>query len=80
LLNGAAWIDAVASTIPENNSSKIFAAPVSEGWAAIGNPVTGDRLEVLSGSPVENNAFGIVAHARWLARSSPFRHRADECK
>jgi len=68
LLNGAAWIDAVISAIPENNSAKIFAAPVSEGLAAIGNPVTGDRLE-FEWSPVENDALGL-----WLTRGGWHGH------
>ena len=68
LLNGAAWIDAVISAIPENNSAKIFAAPVSEGLAAIGNPATGDRLE-FEWSPVENGALGL-----WLTRGGWHGH------
>jgi hypothetical protein len=68
LLNGAAWIDAVISAIPERNSAKIFAAPVSEGLAAIGNPVTGDRLE-FEWSPVENDALGL-----WLTRGGWHGH------
>lgn len=68
LLDGAAWIDAVISAIPENNSAKIFAAPVSEGLAAIGNPVTGDRLE-FEWNPVENDALGL-----WLTRGGWHGH------
>jgi len=68
LLNGATWIDAVASAIPENNSAKIFAAPVSEGLAAIGNPVTGDRLE-FAWNPLENDTLGL-----WLTRGGWHGH------
>jgi len=68
LLNGAAWIDAVALAIPENNSAKIFAAPVSEGRAAIGNRATGDRLE-FEWSPAENDALGL-----WLTRGGWHDH------
>jgi hypothetical protein len=68
LLNGAAWVDAVASAIPENNSSKIFAGPVSEGLAAIGNSFTGDRLE-FEWSPAENDTLGL-----WLTRGGWHGH------
>jgi galactose mutarotase-like enzyme len=68
LLNGAAWVDAVGSAIPEKNSDKIFAVPVSEGLAAIGNPVTGDRLE-FEWNPAENNTLGL-----WLTRGGWHGH------
>ena len=68
LLNGAAWVDAVASAIPEKNSAKIFAVPVSEGLAAIGNPITGDRLE-FEWSPAENDTLGL-----WLTRGGWHGH------
>jgi len=68
LLNGAAWVEAVASAIPEKNFTKIFAMPVSEGWAAIGNQVTGDRLE-FEWNPAENNTLGL-----WLTRGGWHGH------
>jgi hypothetical protein len=68
LLNGAVWVDAVGSTIPEKNSDKIFAVPVSEGLAAIGNPVTGDRLE-FEWNPAENDTLGL-----WLTRGGWHGH------
>jgi hypothetical protein len=68
LLNSAAWIDAVASAIPENNSAKIFATPVNEGCAAISNPVTGDRLE-FEWNPAENDTLGL-----WLTRGGWHDH------
>jgi hypothetical protein len=68
LLNGAAWIDAVASAIPENNSAKVFAAPVTEGLAAVRNPVTGDRLE-FEWNPAENDTLGL-----WLTRGGWHDH------
>jgi galactose mutarotase-like enzyme len=68
LLNGAAWVDSVGSAIPEKNSDKIFAVPVSEGLAAIGNPVTGDRLE-FEWNPAENNTLGL-----WLTRGGWHGH------
>ena len=68
LLNGATWVDAVASAIPEKTSAKIFAKPVSEGLAAIGNPATGERLE-FEWSPVENDTLGL-----WLTRGGWHGH------
>ena len=68
LLNGEAWVDAIDSAIPNRNCAKIFAAPVSEGWAAINNPDTGDRLE-FAWNPAENNALGL-----WLTRGGWHGH------
>jgi len=65
LLMARPGIDAVASTIPENNSAKFLPRRVSEGWAAIGQ--SSHRLPAgVEWSPVENERFGIVAHARWF--------------
>ena len=68
LLKGAAWIDAVASAIPENRSAKVYAAPVSEGFAAIGNQTTGDRLE-FEWDPAANDTLGL-----WLTRGGWHGH------
>ncbi len=68
LLNGATWVDAVVSAIPEEKSAKIFAAPVSEGLAAISNQATGDRLE-FAWNPAENNTLGL-----WLTRGGWHGH------
>jgi hypothetical protein len=68
LLNGATWVDAVASAIPEIAFAKVFAKPVSEGFAAIGNPATGERLE-FEWSPAENNTLGL-----WLTRGGWHGH------
>jgi hypothetical protein len=68
LLNGEAWINAVASAIPERNCAKVFARPVSEGWAAIKNEAQGDRLEFAWDS-AENNTLGL-----WLTRGGWHGH------
>ena len=62
LLNGATWVDAVASAVPEKAHAKVFAATVNEGLAAISNQDTGDRLE-FTWNPAENNTLGL-----WLTR------------
>lgn len=62
LLNGETWVDAVASAIPASNCAKAFARPVSEGWAAIKNDVTRDRLEFIWDS-FQNNSLGL-----WITR------------
>lgn len=68
LLNGETWVDAVASVIPEKKFAKAFARPVSEGWVAIKNDVTGDRLE-FAWDPAENNTLGL-----WLTRGGWHGH------
>lgn len=68
LLNGETWVDAVTSTIPDRNCAKIFARPVSEGWAAIHNQARGDRLEFAWDS-AENNTLGL-----WLTRGGWHGH------
>jgi hypothetical protein len=67
-LNGATWVDAIDVAVPEAKCAKIFAAPVSEGWAAVNNPQTGDRLE-FSWNPAENNTLGL-----WLTRGGWHGH------
>ncbi|HZQ46800.1 MAG TPA: hypothetical protein VFC07_07315, partial [Verrucomicrobiae bacterium] len=68
LLPGAAWIDAVDSATPNGNCAKVIASPVREGLIAIGNQVTGDRLEFLW-NPKENGALGL-----WLTRGGWHGH------
>jgi galactose mutarotase-like enzyme len=68
LLNGAGWVDAVASAAPPSNCTKVFASPVSEGWAAVKNESQGDRLE-FAWDPAENNALGM-----WLTRGGWHGH------
>lgn len=68
LLNDQAWTDAITSALPEKECAKAFAAPVNEGWAAINNRDTGDRLQ-LEWNPEENNALGL-----WLTRGGWHGH------
>jgi hypothetical protein len=68
LLNGETWADAIVSAIPEKNSAKAFAMPVSEGFAAIKNSRTGDYLE-FEWNPAENNTLGL-----WLTRGGWHGH------
>ena len=37
LLDGAGWVDAVDSTVPKGNCSKLLAGPLSEGFSGIHN-------------------------------------------
>lgn len=62
LLNGENWVDAVTSAIPDRNCAKAFAHPVSEGWAAVKNGVTGDSLQFVWNS-FQNNSLGL-----WITR------------
>ena len=62
LLHDKAWVEDLDLAIPEGQSSKLFACPLSEGFTAIRNRNTGERLE-LQWSPAENNALGL-----WLTR------------
>jgi galactose mutarotase-like enzyme len=68
LLNNDAWIDALDSDMPEGNCAKVFAAPLSEGAAAINNEQTGDRLE-FEWNAAENNTLGL-----WLTRGGWHGH------
>jgi hypothetical protein len=68
LLNGETWADAIVSAVPEKNSAKAFAMPVSEGFAAIKNSKTGDYLE-FEWNPAENNTLGL-----WLTRGGWHGH------
>ncbi len=67
-LNGAAWLDAITMAIPKKNCAKVFASPIREGWAAIKNEITGDRLE-FGWEPSENKALGL-----WLTRGGWHGH------
>ena len=68
LLNSDAWIDALDADMPEGNCAKVFAAPLSEGAAAVNNEQTGDRLE-FEWAPTENNTLGL-----WLTRGGWHGH------
>jgi galactose mutarotase-like enzyme len=68
LLNGEGWIDGIDSVIPETNCAKVFATPLSDGWVAIHNQDTGDRLE-FKWDPAENNTLGL-----WLTRGGWHGH------
>lgn len=68
LLNGAMWVDAVDTAVPERGHAKMFAAPVSDGRSAVVNPGTGDRLEFFW-NPAENNTLGL-----WLTRGGWHGH------
>jgi hypothetical protein len=62
LLNGANWIDALGSAIPQGNCQKLFARPVKQGWAAVHNPGRGDRLR-FEWDVAQNDTLGL-----WLTR------------
>ncbi|HEV2331388.1 MAG TPA: hypothetical protein VGY56_21610 [Verrucomicrobiae bacterium] len=62
LLNGTDWVDDVFSAGAPQNCAKAFAHPVSEGWAAIKNDNTGDRLR-FTWDPVQNSSLGL-----WITR------------
>jgi hypothetical protein len=68
LLNGAAWLDALNSSETTGGCEKIFASPISDGWAAIRNRETGDRLQ-FEWDAVDNNTLGL-----WLNRGGWYGH------
>lgn len=68
LLNGAKWVDAVASAVPEKKQAKVFAAMIDEGLAAIINEDTGDCLEI-EWDAARNNTLGL-----WLTRGGWHGH------
>ncbi len=68
LLNGTTWINAVTSAFPGQNCAKVFACPVSEGWAAIRNDAQADRLE-FTWNTEETNSLGL-----WLNRGGWHGH------
>ena len=57
LLNGAPWLDALSLTRAKRDCEKLFASPLSEGWASIYNPKTGDRLQ-FEWDVAENGTLG----------------------
>ena len=68
LLDAEAWVNALASVKPQNGCAKVFASPVTEGWAAVKNHARRDRLE-LSWDPAQNQALGL-----WLNRGGWHGH------
>jgi galactose mutarotase-like enzyme len=68
LLNGADWVDAIDSAVPDGNCAKVFAAGVSDGIARIVNRNQGDWLE-FEWDTAENNTLGI-----WLTRGGWHGH------
>lgn len=68
LLPNEAWIEELDLAMPAGTCSKLFACPLSEGFAAIHNPTSGERLD-LEWSPRENNALGL-----WLTRGGWHGH------
>jgi galactose mutarotase-like enzyme len=68
LLNGATWVDAIDSMVPEKKCAKVFAQPVAEGLAGIHNCITGERLEFIWDA-AENNTLGL-----WLTRGGWHGH------
>jgi Aldose 1-epimerase len=68
LFNGDAWIDSVASAIPQKKCCKAFGHPVREGMAAIKNSVQGDWLQ-FTWDPDANNSLGL-----WLTRGGWHGH------
>lgn len=68
LLQDESWLDNLATARPAVDCAKLFARPVTEGFAAIHNRDTGDRLE-FAWSPAQNNTLGV-----WLNRGGWHGH------
>jgi hypothetical protein len=68
LLNDAAWLDSLDSGLSEQKCSKLFAQPVTEGFAIIRNEISGDQFE-FRWSPAQNNSLGL-----WLTRGGWHGH------
>jgi hypothetical protein len=68
LLNGAVWLDSLTSSQSHGECHKLFASPVDEGWAAITNTRTGDRLR-FDWDPAQNDTLGL-----WLTRGGWHGH------
>jgi galactose mutarotase-like enzyme len=68
LLKGEPWLDHISLGSGAGECTKVFATPIAEGFAAIHNPATGDRLE-FEWSPAENNVLGV-----WLTRGGWHGH------
>jgi len=58
LLRDVTWIPSLASARPEGGCEKVFASSLTDGWAAIDNPKTGDFLQ-FEWEPTENNTLGL---------------------
>ncbi len=57
-LEDASWINDLTSSCLNGRCEKVFASMLSEGWAAINNSVTGDRLQ-FEWDPSRNNTLGL---------------------
>jgi galactose mutarotase-like enzyme len=68
LLNGASWVDAVDSAVPDGNCSKLVAGPLTEAFCGIHNSKTGERFD-FEWNAAENNALGL-----WLTRGGWHGH------
>jgi galactose mutarotase-like enzyme len=68
LLNGASWVEDLMAARPAGDCVKVFATAITEGFAAIHNPATEERLEFVW-SPAENNTLGV-----WLTRGGWHGH------
>ena len=68
LLNGADWLDALNSSSKTGDCEKTFASPISDGWAAIRNRESGDRLH-FEWDAADNNTLGL-----WLNRGGWHGH------
>ena len=68
LLNGAACLDSLTSGKQDGECHKVFASKVTEGWAAIRNARSGDRLR-FDWNPAENDTLGL-----WLNRGGWHGH------
>jgi len=68
LLNGAACLDSLVSGQQDGKCQKMFASKVTEGWAAIRNARSGDRLR-FDWDPAQNDTLGL-----WLSRGGWHGH------
>lgn len=68
LLEDVAWIPSLAAAGPKDGCEKLFASSITDGWAAIDNPKTGDFLQ-FEWEPAENNTLGL-----WLNRGGWHGH------
>jgi len=68
LLNGAACLDSLISGQQDGECQKMFASKVTEGWAAIRNARSGDRLR-FDWDPAQNDTLGL-----WLSRGGWHGH------
>ena len=68
LLNGSACLDSLTSSPQVDECHKVFASKIGEGWAAINNAKTGDRLR-FDWNPAQNDTLGL-----WLNRGGWHGH------